>query len=248
MIKVTLIGTGNVASHLNAVFTKSDEISEIEMISSRGDLSAKLERKINKNGESDIYIIAVADDVIASVSQSLKNTNKIIAHTSGSVAMDVLPLGHRIGVFYPLQTFTKDREIDFQSVPLCIEASKREDLELLKKLASAVSTSVHEVNSEQRKSLHLAAVFVNNFTNHIYQIGNEICTQNELSFDILKPLIAETAHKISALAPIDAQTGPAKREDRKTISKQLDQLENENHKEIYKTLTASILNTYGKKL
>lgn len=248
MIKVTLIGTGNVASHLNTVFTKSDEISEIEMISSRGDLSAKLERKINNNGESDIYIIAVADDVIASVSQRLKNTNKIIAHTSGSVAMDVLPEGNRIGVFYPLQTFTKDREIDFQSIPMCIEANKREDLELLKKLASAVSTSVHEVNSEQRKSLHLAAVFVNNFTNHIYQIGNEICTKHDLSFDILKPLIAETAQKINDLAPIDAQTGPAKREDHKTISKQLDQLENENYKEIYKTLTASILNTYGKKL
>lgn len=248
MLKVTLIGTGNVASHLNHVFAKSDDVCVIEMLSSRGDLSSKIDHKATTEKEADIYIIAVADDAIASVSQQLKNSRKIIVHTSGSVSMDVLPKGKSIGVFYPLQTFSKEREVDFQSIPICLEAEKKEDLEMLKKLGFAISDSVHEVNTKQRKSLHLAAVFVNNFTNHLYQIGNEICKKNDLSFDILKPLIAETANKISSLSPIMAQTGPAKREDNKTISNQLDQLNNENHKEIYKTLTASILKTYGKKL
>lgn len=248
MIKVTLIGTGNVASHLNNVFEKSDEVSVIQMISSRGNLSSKIDHQVNAIRESDIYIIAVADDAITAVSNSLSNSSKIIAHTSGSVSMAALPKGTRRGVFYPLQTFSKERKIDFQDIPICIEAEKKEDLKLLEKLAVAISGSVHKVNSEQRKSMHLAAVFVNNFTNHLYHIGNKICEQNELSFDILKPLIAETANKISSLPPIDAQTGPAKREDHKTIRNQIDQLKSQNHKEIYKVLTDSILNTYGKKL
>lgn len=119
---------------------------------------------------------------------------------------------------------------------------------MLQKLAAAISNSVYKITSEQRKSLHLAAVFVNNFNNHLYQIGNELCEQNNVAFDILKPLIAETAKKINTLSPVDAQTGPARRQDEKTIVNQLKQLKNENHIEIYKTLTASILKTYGKKL
>lgn len=248
MIRVTLIGTGNVASHLNNVFERSDEVSVNQMLSSRGNLSSKIDRQVNDNQESDIYIIAVADDAIAAVSHSLSNSSKIIAHTSGSVSMSALPKGTRRGVFYPLQTFSKERKVDFQDIPICIEVEKKEDLKLLEKLAVTISGSVHKVNSEQRKSLHLAAVFVNNFTNHLYHIGNKICELNELSFDVLKPLIAETANKISSLPPIDAQTGPAKRADHKTITNQIDQLKNQNHKEIYKVLTASILNTYGKKL
>ena len=160
----------------------------------------------------------------------------------------MLPNSARSGVFYPLQTFSKDREVDFENIPLCVEAKNLEDLVLLKKLAKAISKSVYEISSEQRKSLHLAAVFVNNFTNHLYHIGNEICRKNKLPFDILKPLILETASKVNTLPPIEAQTGPAKRNDEETIEKQLDQLQNREQREVYQILTNSIKASYGKKL
>lgn len=247
MIKVTLIGTGNVASHLKDVFAKTD-IVDVEMLSSRGDLLSKIDQKVNNNEESDIYVIAVSDDAIYSVSQQFKNVKNLVVHTSGSVAMNILPEEKRRGVFYPLQTFSKERKVDFQSIPICIEAEINEDLILLENLASVISNSVHRINSEQRKSLHLAAVFVNNFTNHLFQIGNEICKNHKVSFDILKPLITETTKKINTLSPMYAQSGPARRGDKKTIEDHLARLEKGNHKKIYKALTKSILNTYGKKL
>jgi len=138
--------------------------------------------------------------------------------------------------------------VDFKTIPICIEAEKKEDLELLHRLASSVSESVYEITSEQRKSLHLGAVFVNNFTNHIYQIGSEICEENEVPFNILKPLIKETVEKINSFSPLDAQTGPAIRNDKETIRRHLKQLENKTHQEVYKILTKSIQETYGEKL
>ena len=244
MIKVTLVGKGNVSSHLEKVFENSKDVHLVNILSSRGNEI----KKALQTESTDIYIIAVSDDAIDVVSQQFMNSEKIIVHTSGSVSMQTLPEGIRRGVFYPLQTFSKNRKIDFKSIPICIEAEKSEDLKLLHKLATSISESVYEISSVQRKSLHLAAVFANNFTNHLYHIGNDICQANGVSFDILKPLILETSEKINELSPIEAQTGPAKRNDEKTIKKQLNQLQNHTHKEVYKTMTKSIIETYGKKL
>lgn len=251
MIKVTLIGTGNVSWHLENIFSKTVGVQLLEVLSSRGAAISnylKARQNFAKNDQPDLYIIAVSDDAIRSVSRQLKNSEKLIVHTSGSVSMDILPDENRRGIFYPLQTFSKEREIDFQSVPICIEAQEVNDERLLKELAATITKSIYEVTSAQRKSLHLAAVFVNNFTNHIYQIGNELCNQNEVPFAILKPLISETVRKIESLPPFEAQTGPARRNDRKTIEAQLAQLENKNHKEIYKAITESILKTYEEEL
>ena len=154
---------------------------------------------------------------------------------------------NRRGVFYPLQTFSKAKTIDYRSVPICIEAETSEDFQILETLAKSISECTYAVNSQQRQALHVAAVFVCNFTNHLYQIGSEICNENELSFDILKPLIQETAQKIVTLSPEAAQTGPAKRKDTQTINKHLAFLTEENQKEIYKLLTKSIID-HGKKL
>jgi len=162
--------------------------------------------------------------------------------------MNSLPTQIRKGVFYPLQTFSKQKEVNFKGIPICIEASRKEDVEMLQKIATALSDSVYKISSDQRKSLHLAAVFINNFSNHMYQIGNEICEENALPFSILKPLIKETAAKIDALDPKQAQTGPAKRNDQQTIAKQLKQLENKSYKKVYEVLTESIIQTHGKKL
>lgn len=255
MLKVTLVGKGAVSKHLERVFSNTNSVEVTEVLSSRGDAllkalqnSRRRNSEVSKIVQPDIYIIAVRDDVITTVSKQLAKCSQLIVHTSGSVSIDAIAEGSRRGVFYPLQTFSKGRKVDFERIPICIEAEKKGDLDLLNTLATSVSKSVYEISSEQRKSLHLAAVFVNNFTNHLFQIGNEICESSDLPFDILKPLISETVEKISALPPIDAQTGPAKRNDQKTIERHLKQLHNKTYQKVYQILTESIKETYGEEL
>lgn len=251
MIKVSIIGSGNVSFHLQGAFAKTADVHLVDVIPGRSDFKKLFSGKDLSNEESwaaDVYIIAVSDDAISKVAEQLQNSSKLVVHTSGSVPMDDLPKELRKGVFYPLQTFSKKRAVDFKTVPVCIEASAEKDLKLLRKLAQTISENIHEINSEQRKNLHLAAVFVNNFTNHLYQIGSEICKENSVSFDLLKPLIFETAHKIGTLNPKEAQTGPAKRNDTGTIKNHLAQLKTKEQREIYSILTESIQNTYGEKL
>ena len=170
-----------------------------------------------------------------------------MVHTSGSVGIHDIDKKHRRGVFYPLQTFSKETEVDFGQVPLCVEAIQKADLKRLKLLAEAIGSTPHRVNSEQRAALHLAAVYVNNFTNQIYRIAHEITESKSADFNILKPLIKETARKLDDLSPYMAQTGPAKRNDKKTIKKHLKLLESEHHKAIYELLTKSIQQTHGRK-
>jgi len=147
-----------------------------------------------------------------------------------------------------LQTFTKGKEVDFKNIPICIESQFNDDYNVLKKLADSISDKVFTINSEQRRSLHVSAVFVNNFVNHLYSIGNTICDEHQIPFEILQPLIKETADKIMSLSPHEAQTGPAKRNDQTTIQSHLDFLSDGNHKNIYKLLTQSIQEDHGKKL
>lgn len=242
MIKVTLVGQGNVSHHLAKVFQLSEDVELVAVLDSRKTVPKNLME------QTEICIIAVSDGAIKEVSQRIKAGNCLVAHTSGSVALDELPLDFRRGVFYPLQTFSKDKEIDFSNIPICIEAEKEKDALLLTTLAKCISKNVQTVSSSQRLSLHLAAVFANNFPNHLYQIANEICIENELSFDLLKPLIIETSDKINTLSPFEAQTGPARREDSTTMQEHIDLLKNSDRKEIYSQLSKSIQKTYGKEL
>lgn len=246
MIQITLIGSGNVAQHLIKAFAKS-ELVEIAQVFSRKKekLSSIIEfDKIVSDyedlKEADLYIIAVTDNAITEVSQQLPFNNQLVVHTSGTASIETLDDKNRKGVFYPIQTFSKNKEIDFSVIPICLEADNTFDFRVLETVAKSISKAVFPINSEQRKALHVAAVFVNNFTNHLYQIGHEICEENQVPFDILKPLIQETAQKIKTLDPIDAQTGPAKRGDSSTIEAHLQYLTNENQKNIYKILTQSI--------
>ncbi|MBT2160772.1 Rossmann-like and DUF2520 domain-containing protein [Zobellia barbeyronii] len=254
MIKVSILGTGNVATHLFKAFSKSDEIEIVQVIgrNKKALLALAPEEKITSDfsnlNESDIYIIALSDNSIKTVSELLTHKNKLIVHTSGSTPMNELSRHERHGVFYPLQTFSKSNELDFKKVPICLEAENKEDLVLLKKLANLVSENVYEIHTEQRKSLHLAAVFVNNFTNHLYHMGSEICKENNVRFEILSPLIQETARKIETLSPYEAQTGPARRNDSKTIANQLEQIKKQELKAVYELLSKSIQATYGKEL
>jgi predicted short-subunit dehydrogenase-like oxidoreductase (DUF2520 family) len=253
MIQITIIGSGNVAQHLIKAFSKSEAVEIAQVFSRKKEkLSSLIEfDKIVSDyedlKESDLYIIAVTDNAIAEVSQQLPFNNQLVVHTSGTASIETLDDKNRKGVFYPLQTFSKNKEIDFSVIPICLEADNTFDFRVLETVAKSISKAVFPINSEQRKALHVAAVFVNNFTNHLYQIGQEICEENQVSFDILKPLIQETAEKIKTLEPIDAQTGPAKRNDSSTIQAHLEYLSNEDQKNIYRILTQSIQHN-GKKL
>jgi predicted short-subunit dehydrogenase-like oxidoreductase (DUF2520 family) len=253
MIKITIIGSGNVAQHLIDAFAKSNAVEIIQVFSrTQKQISPLLDsNKItsdwNALAEADLYIIAVSDDAIASVSSQLPFENRLVVHTSGSAPLTSLDNKNRKGVFYPLQTFTKGKTVDFKAIPFCLETQFENDYALLEKVAQSISNNVYTIDSHQRKALHVAAVFVNNFTNHLYQLGNDICQENQVPFDILKPLILETAKKIQTLSPQDAQTGPAKRNDLSTIATHESFLTNENQSTIYKILTQSIQN-HGKKL
>jgi len=249
MISVVLIGYGNVASHLLRAFSKSDAVT-VKQVYNRTKISAQalasvdFTTDIHQLVEADCYILCVSDDAIPSVSEQFVFKNRLVVHSSGAVSMEKLSNRNRKGVFYPLQTFSKDKRVDFKSIPLCIEAADRADLQLLQRLANSISEEVYEISSEAREKLHVAAVFVNNFVNYLYGLGKEILDENNLPFALLKPLINETAHKLTALDPLEAQTGPAKRNDQKTIRKHLELLDNPEHKEIYKLLTQAIQNQH----
>lgn len=257
MIKISIIGSGNVAQHLITTFQNleflNNEIELIQVFSRKQESLTHLlhpEKIITNYGdlqEADLYIIAVSDDAIETVSNELPFKNRLVVHTSGSFALTLLNENNRKGVFYPLQTFTKGKSVDFKNIPICLEAENATDYQLLDKIAKIISDKVYAINSEQRKALHVAAVFVNNFTNHLYAIGNEICIENQIPFDILKPLMQETVDKVMTISPNEAQTGPAIRNDEKTISIHESFLTHENQLTIYKTLTQSIQEN-GKKL
>lgn len=229
MKSVLLVGKGNVATHLYNVFVNISDI-KITQISSRNLVNIP---------NADITILAVSDNAIATVSSKINNN--FVVHTSGSVSLKDLKNTHRKGVFYMLQTFSKDKKVDFSEVPFCLETQNEKDYKLLESLAELVGEKIYSINSEQRKKLHVAAVFVNNFTNHLYKIGNDICDTHNVPFEILQPLIKETASKIVELSPKNAQTGPAIRNDTKTINNHLNLL-SENQQRIYKILTKSIQN------
>jgi len=252
MTTVTLLGAGNVAMHLYKALSKADNIAvnqwynrslkSIQQYKNDVEIIDKLDALIN----ADLYILAISDDAIGQLSQKLPFKDRLVVHTSGSVGIHDLDKNLHRGVFYPLQTFSKNVNIDFKQVPLCLEALEKEDFNTLKRIGEAIGSPCYKINTEQRQTLHLAAVFVNNFTNQLYRIGHEISDIKAINFDILKPLIVETANKVQDISPYMAQTGPAIRHDKKTIKKHLKLLENHTHKEVYELLTKSIQETHGK--
>ncbi len=245
MIKVVIFGNGNVAIQLTKAFLKSKNVSVIQIFTRKNindffkkkNLSVIHDFKHLK--KADVYILAISDDAIPEFSKNIPNNKVLTVHTSGAVAMGDLNTQNPKGVFYPLQTISKNKKIKFKKVPFCLEAENKNDLKKLQKLAKQISKKVFIINSEQRKKIHVSAVFVNNFVNHLYAIAEEICVKNNIPFEILKPLINETAKKISKISPKQAQTGPAKRKDEKTIERHVEMLEKE-HKKIYRLLTESI--------
>ena len=253
MISIVILGAGNVATHLYKAFLKTKQASVIQWYNRNLEAlkayknDVAITDDLSQLKAADLYILAVSDDAIKTVAAKLPFENRLVVHTSGSVGVYDIDQKHKRGVFYPLQTFSKTAEIDFANVPICIEALQSDDYHLLKNLAIAIGSPTKKVNTDQRKVLHLAAVFVNNFTNQLYRIAHEITESEGAEFDLLKPLILETAKKVQDLSPYTAQTGPAKRNDKKTLNKHLKLLKNPHHKDIYNLLTTAIQRTHGRK-
>lgn len=221
MIKIVLLGAGNVGIHLCRALQNKEDLQLIQWYNrslnslEKESVPFAVTQNLNDIIEADLYIISVSDSVIPAISKALEGKKGLIAHTAGSISMEALGAHENHGIFYPLQTFSKQKEVDFNQIPLCLEANQQENLNLLKKVAQAIGGPVHLIDSAQRKALHVAAVFVNNFTNHLYTIGEELCNAHKVPFSVLQPLIAETADKIKHLPPSLAQTGPAAREIKK---------------------------------
>ena len=226
--RTVLIGAGNVASFLKANIKSPFELT---CVGGRN-------RTCSVPKDADLYIIAVSDRAISSVAQELMNVEGLVVHTAGSVPMDVLSHERR-GVFYPLQTISKKRQIPVSRVPFYVEASQPQDLELLQLLAESMGSRAQQMDSERRKYLHLAAVFCCNFVNRLYGITAELLAEHDIPFSAMLPLIHETADKMDELTPSEAQTGPAVRWDEAVMAQQMTLL-NDEQKQLYQLLSKSI--------
>jgi len=247
--KVSIIGHGNVGHHLTIELVKAGiDVTHISSrsVSSINDISNKINAiacEIEDLPNNQLAIICVPDDTIKQVLGRLNNVIPA-AYTSGAVQIEDLPQRESLGVFYPLQTFTKSKPLNMREVPFFIEATSTTFSNELVQLATTISDNVQLATSEERKKLHVAAVMVNNFTNHIFQLAKEFSDNQDISFDHLLPLIKETVNKLDSQSPFDAQTGPARRGDNQTIQDHIDSLEGTT-KDIYVLLTNSIQNTYS---
>ncbi len=247
---IVFIGAGNVANHLAIELSKHILIKGIlsknhassKILADR--LQTNFISKIEDIPECDLILICTNDSAINSIEKELP-LHFNVAYTSGSVELNRETKRENFGVFYPLQTFSKSRKIDLSIIPFLIEATNDPFQENLFELAQIISNSVSIVSSDERKHLHISAIFINNFTNHLAEIAQEYTLQQNLKWEYLLPLIQETAAKIIAIGPKNAQTGPAKRNDQLIINEHLSMLEG-FPKDIYKLLSESITNTYSK--
>ena len=249
---IVFIGAGNLATNLaKALYHKGFRIVQVysRTMESARTLAEKVEaeyttdlQEISKDAK--LYIVSLKDaalvDLLPQITEGKQNS--LLVHTAGSIPMSIWE-GHteRYGVFYPMQTFSKQRTVDFRQIPVFVESNSAADTQTLKDIASVLSEKVYEATSEQRKSLHLAAVFTCNFTNHMYALAAELLKKYQLPFEVMLPLIDETARKVHELEPRLAQTGPAIRYDENVINNHLQMLSDEpGMQELYRLISESI--------
>lgn len=250
-MRIVLVGAGGLATNLGlalheaghdvlAVFSRTMEHARIlaERIGSQptDDICAL-------PNEADLFIVSVKDAVLTDVVQQLVQgrEEQFFAHTAGSMPLELFQgMARHYGVFYPMQSFSKERRINFSEVPVFLEASDVQTLTLLKTLSATLTPHVYELSTDERRYLHLAAVFACNFANHCYALSAEILQQHGLPFNVMLPLIDETARKVHYLSPLEAQTGPAIRYDLNVINKQQQLLDDPAMKELYERLSKSI--------
>lgn len=241
-MKAAVVGKGNVGTHLHRALSKANEVSLIDSRTLAG-----------SPADSEVIIIAVNDAAIEETARRINELTRetylspIIVHTSGSVGIDILGKAgvERAGVFYPLQTFSRDMELDYSHIPLFIEAADEDVANRLKTLAGTFTDSIHEADSTGRRRLHLAAVLACNFVNHLWTLADAELNKMGSSIEVLRPLIEETVAKIGRTSPLLAQTGPARRHDYSTVKAHLEMLRsNPSLEKIYSLLSSSISDTY----
>lgn len=247
-MQIVIIGSGNVAYHLAKAFVLNNiplaqifgrNEKELEKIGAELNISYSTE----KLEDADLYIIGVSDNSVEDVSAIITKKDCLVAHTSGSLPKEVLAGEYRKASFYPLQTFSKSKDLDYEKIPFFIETENEKDQELLFELASKISKNVMESSHEKRKYIHLTAVFACNFVNHLFSKAKEISDSQEIPFDYFLPLIDETVQKIHEIEPKMAQTGPAVRNDIRVLELH-EQLLKDESLEIYKTMNHSIKKMY----
>ncbi len=250
-MRISIIGSGNVATHLAAALKNAGH--RLVQVYSRDIQNAALlayhvgaeaiDDLNHVSSETDLFVISVKDDAIPAVARELASYHKLTVHTSGAVDLAALTdVNPKSGVFYPLQTLSKNKEVDFLTVPLCIEGADEEITTTLLQLAQTISNNVYRVNSEQRKILHLAAVFACNFPNYLYGVAQKLLGANNMGFEMLRPLILETAQKVQERLPAEVQTGPAVRKDENTMAAHLQMLNGEpDFEQLYKLLSQGII-------
>lgn len=247
-MQTVIIGSGNVAYHLAKAF-KQNNISLSQIFGRNQNELQKISSELNipystqDLEDADLYIISVNDQSIEEVSGIISKKNCLVAHTSGSLPKEILAGEYRKSSFYPLQTFSKSKSLDYRKIPFFIETENREDQQLLTELASRISANVMESTHEKRKYIHLTAVFACNFVNHLFVRAKEISDSQEIPFDYFLPLIDETIQKIHEIDPKSAQTGPAVRNDQRVLQLH-EQLLKDESLTIYRTINNSIKKMY----
>lgn len=251
-MEIVVLGSGNVATHMAVALNRAGH--KIVQVYSRTIKNAEqLASKVGAEPISgldaihcsaELYIFSVKDDALPDIVSQMPPTTGVWAHTAGSIPVSVLSPHKERGVLYPLQTFSRDRTLNFRDIPLFIEGESEETVALLKELAETISGNVHLLSGDKRRFLHLAAVFACNFTNHMYALASEIMDEEGISYHLLNPLITETAAKATKMDPHTAQTGPAVRFDEKVIRKHQELLNDPRKREIYALLSRSIHKTH----
>ncbi len=255
-MKIVVIGAGNLATRL-ALALKGSGHHLVQLFSRTEQSASVLADLVNcpfttdlkaLDREADLYLLAVTDSAVAETTEQFDFGSRMVAHTAGSLSIEVLAKHCRnFGVFYPLQTFSKGREVSFEDIPICIEANSQDNLQTLRKLAESLSKDVREIDSLQRRQIHLSAVFVCNFVNHFYAIGETLVNEKSMDFGILKPLIRETAMKAMEFSPSTVQTGPAVRNNRQIIDHHLTMLaDHPDWQELYGLISEDIFKTQNK--
>ena len=250
--KIVLVGAGNMATQL--ALALSNKGCEILQVYSRTIDSARLlagrigECTLYTNSiaeivtDADLYIFSLSDSALPDVINQMQPNGALWVHTAGSMPMDVFAdKCARYGVLYPMQTVNKDRVVDWSDVPIFVEASNEDDTQYLVQLSQRLSNNVSRSNSQQRQSLHLAAVFACNFSNHMYAIAERLLNEQGLDFEVMKYLIRETEHKAESISPVDGQTGPAVRNDVNVMDKHLALLGDSPEGELYRLISKNIM-------
>ena len=248
------IGAGNLATHLSTALVKNG--FTISQVYSKTEQSAKtLAEKVHCSyttavndidTTADIFVVALKDDIFNEVLSKIDFQNKLLIHCAGSLPLSIFEeYSSNIGVLYPLQTFSKDRDVNFSIIPVFIEANSEPNEEMILSIARKISTNVSILNSEKRQILHVSAVFACNFVNYMYTVAADLLESNEIPFEVIRPLIMETAEKVKTVEPRKAQTGPAVRFDKKIMTKHQELLNNNKvYQELYMSLSKGIFEFY----